>query len=54
MHAELGHDVLRIHQHVEQMRYRRALIAANVRHTRLQQRLGDGKNSLAVEGVAVT
>ena len=53
MHAELGHDVLGVDQHVEQMRDRRALIAADVGHARLQQRLGDGQDAFAVEGLAV-
>ena len=53
MHAEFGHDVLGVHQHVEQMRDRRALIAADVRDARLQQRLGDRENAFAVEGLAV-
>src|SRR5262249_166919 len=42
----------RLHHHVEQMRDRRALVAADVAHARLQQRLGDGQNSLAAEGVS--
>ena len=53
MDAELGHDVLRIDQHVEQMRDRRALIAADIGHARLQQRLGDGQDAFAAEGLAV-
>jgi hypothetical protein len=53
MHAEFGHDVLRIDQDVEQMRHRRALIAADIGHARLQQRLGDGENTLAAKGIAI-
>ena len=53
MDAKFAHDVLRIHQHVEQMRDRCALIAADVRHARLQQRLGDGQNAFAAESLAV-
>ena len=53
VHAELGHDVLGIHQHVEQMRHRRALVAADIAHAGLQQRLGDGEDALAMELGAV-
>ena len=53
MDAELGHDVLGVDQHVEQVRHRRALIAADIAHARLQQRLGDGEDALAVEFGAV-
>ena len=42
----LDHDV-------EQMRDRRALIAADIRHAGLQQRLGDGEDAFAAEGLAV-
>ncbi len=53
MHAEIADDVLGIDQHVEQVRDRRALIAADVAHARLQQRLGDRENTFAMEGLAV-
>ena len=53
MHAELGHDVLCIDQHIEQMRHRRALISADVGNPGLQQRFGYGQDSFAVEGLAV-
>ena len=53
MHAELGHDVFGIDQHVEQMRDRRALIAADIGDAGLQQRLGDCEDAFAVEGFAV-
>ena len=53
MHAEVADDVLGIDQHVEQMRHRRALVAADIAHARLQQRLGHGQDALAVEGLAV-
>ena len=39
-------------QHIHQMRDRRALIAADIRHARLQQRLGDRENSLAAKFLA--
>ena len=53
MHAELVEQVLRVDQHVDQMRDRRALVAADIGHARLQQRLGDGEDAFAVEGLAV-
>ena len=53
MDAKLAHDVLRVHQHIEQMGDRRALVAADVGHARLQQRLGDGQDAFAAEGLAV-
>jgi phage protein U len=54
MDAEFLHQVSSAsHQHVEQMRHRRALIAADIGHAGLQQRLGDGEDALAVEGLAV-
>ena len=53
MHAELGHHVLGVDQHVEQMRHRRALIAADIGYARLQQRLGDREDAFATEGLAV-
>ena len=53
MHAELGHHVLGIDQHVEQMRHRRALIAADIGDAGLQQRLGDRQDALAAENLAV-
>ena len=40
-----------LHHHVEQVRHRRALVAADVRHARLQQRLRDREDALAVEGL---
>ncbi len=53
MHAEFGHHVLGIHQHVEKVRYRRALVAADVAHARLQERLGDGEDAFAAKNRAV-
>jgi hypothetical protein len=53
VHAEFGNDVLRIDQHIEQMRHRRALVAADIAHARLQQRLGDGEDAFAAELGAV-
>ena len=51
--AELGEQVLRLQQHVEQVADRRALVAADIGHTRLQQGLGDGQDALAAEFLAV-
>ena len=53
VHAELGEVVLRLHQHVEQVRHRRALVAADVGDARLQQRLGDREDALAMEYLAL-
>ena len=54
VHAELvAGSRLRLHHHVEQVRHRRALVAADVGHARLQQRLGDREDAFAVEGLAV-
>ena len=52
MDAKLGQDILGLHQHIEQMADRRALIAAHIGHARLQQRLGDGQNPLSMKGIA--
>src|SRR5215831_21395551 len=53
MHAEFGHHVLGVHQNVDEVRYRRALVAAHIANARLQQRLGDGENTLAAKHRAV-
>ena len=53
MHAELVEHVLGVGQDVHQMRDRRTLIAADIGHPGLQQRLGDGENSFAAEFLAV-
>ena len=53
MHAELGHHVLGIDQHVEQVRHRRALVAAHIGDAGLQQRLGHREDALAAKGLAV-
>ncbi len=49
MHAELGQDVLRVRQHVHQMRDRRALVAGDIADAGLQQGLGDRENALAAK-----
>ena len=51
MHAEFAEQTLSVGQHVHQVRDRRALIAADIGHARLQQRLGDREDSLAVKGL---
>ena len=51
MHAEFVQNVLGIGQHVHQMADRRALIAADIADAVFQQRLGDGEDALAGEGL---
>ena len=53
MHAEVGEQVLGLDHHVEQVRHRRALVAADIAHAGLQQRLGDREDAFAAEHVAV-
>ncbi len=53
MHAEVADDVLGVDQDVEQVRHRRALVAADIAHPRLQQGLGHCEDAFAVEGLAV-
>ena len=53
MHAEIGKQILGIHHDVEQMRHRRALVAAHIAHARLQQRLGDREDAFATKRLAV-
>ena len=50
--AELVEDVLGVGQHVDQVRDRRALIAADIADAGLQQRLGDGEDAFAMEDVS--
>ena len=52
MHAEIGQQVLGVDHDVEQMRDRRALIAADIADTGLQQRLGDSEDALAAKRLA--
>ncbi len=54
VNAQLVEQILGVGQHVNQMRDRRALIAADVRHARLQQRFGDGEDALAMKLLALT
>ncbi len=53
VHAKLGEQVLGLDHDVEQVRYRRALVAADIAHAGLQQRLGDREDAFAAEHVAV-
>ena len=53
MHAEIGQQILGVDHDVEQMRHRRALVAADIAHARLQQRLGDGEDAFAAKRLAV-
>ena len=50
--AELLQHVVGVGQHVDQVRDRRALVAGDVGHARLQQRLGDGEDAFAAEFLA--
>src|SRR3712207_6129923 len=50
--AEAGQKILGLDQHVEEVAHRRALVAADVSDARLQQRLRDRENPLAVKGLA--
>ncbi len=52
VHAEIGQQIFGIHHDVEQVRDRRALIAADIADARLQQRLGDGEDALAAKRLA--
>ena len=53
MDAELVQQVLGFDQHVDQMRDRRALVAADIGHARLQDGLGDREDALAAEDLAL-
>ncbi len=53
VHAELVEHVLGVGQHVHQMRDGRALVAADIGHAGLQQRLGDREDALAAEDLAL-
>ena len=50
MYAEFGHVVFGLDHDIEQMRHRRALVAADIGDARLQQRLGDRQYAFAMEG----
>ena len=53
MDAQLVQKVLRFDQHVDQMRDRRALVAADIGHARLQDGLGDRQDALAAEDFTI-
>ncbi len=50
--ALLGKDVLRIGQHVHQVRDGRALVAGHIGNPRFEQGLGDGQNAFTAEHLA--
>src|SRR5450631_793505 len=53
-HARRGVEVVVcLHHHIEQLRYRRTLVAADVADAGLQQCRGHGKNALAVKNVPI-
>ena len=54
MHTEFLHQRFGLHHHVEQMRHRRALVAADIGHAGLQQGFGHRQNAFAVKTFAVT
>ena len=54
VHAEVLQDVVRVGEHVHEVRDRRALVARDVAHARLQQRLRDGQDAFAAEFLART
>jgi len=49
VHAKLGEEVLGLDHDIQQMRDRRALIAADIAYAGLQQRLGDGEDAFAAK-----
>ena len=53
MDTEFVEQVLRFDQHVDQMRDRRTLIAADIGDARLQDRLGDREDALTPEDLAL-
>ena len=54
MYAKLADQLAGLHHHIQQMGHRRALITADIRHTRLQQGLGNGQNALTMKFLALT
>jgi hypothetical protein len=52
MNPEFFEDVVGVAEHIHQVRDRGALIASDVRHTRLQERLGDCQNAFAAKFLA--
>jgi len=53
VHAQLVEIGACLHHDIKQMRYGRALVAANVGHARLQQGLGNRQYALPMEGLPV-
>ena len=54
MHAKGVKIFFGLDHDVDEMGHRRALIAADISHAGLQQRLGDGEDALAVEDLPVS
>ena len=54
MHAEFRHVVGSVSQNIHQMGNRRALIAADIGHARLQKGFGDRQNTFAAKFMAVS
>jgi len=52
VHAEVVENLAGVREHVHEVRHRRALVAADVGDSRLQQRFRHGENALAPELVA--
>ena len=52
MHAEIGKDILRVRQHVHQMRDRRALVAGDIADAAFEQCLGNRKDTFAAKFLA--
>ena len=53
MKPKLLKDVVGIGQDVHQVRNRRALVAGDIRHARLQQGFGDGENAFPTKFIAL-
>ena len=53
VNTKTAHLILGFHEHIEKMANRCSLIAAHIRHTRLQQGLGDCDNALTLKHVAI-
>ena len=53
MHAQLGQDVVGIREHIHQVRDRCTLVTRDIRHARLQQRLGHSQDAFAVKSLPV-
>ena len=54
MHTEFLHQRFGLHHHIQQMRNRCALVAADIGHARLQQGLGHRQYAFTVKGLTLT